>query len=33
MRRQLLERGLAELKEQVALLQARISELEQRLQS
>jgi len=32
-RRQLLEHGLAELKEQVALLQARISELEQRLQS
>jgi len=33
MRRQLFERGLAELKEQVALLQARINDLEQRLQS
>ena len=33
MRRQLLERGLAELKEQVVLLQARINDLEQRLRS
>jgi len=33
MPRQPLERGVAELKEQVALLQARINELERRLQS
>ncbi len=32
-RREILERGLAELKERVALLQARIDELERRLQS
>ena len=32
-RREVLERGLAELKERVALLQARIDELERRLQS
>ena len=32
-RREMLERGLAELKERVALLQARIDELERRLQS
>ena len=31
-RREVLERGLAELKERVALLQARIDELERRLQ-
>ena len=30
-RREFLERGLAELKERVALLQARIDELERRL--
>ena len=32
-RREILERGLAELKERVALLQARIDELERRLQA
>jgi hypothetical protein len=32
-RREVLERGLAELKERVALLQVRIDELERRLQS
>ena len=32
-RRELLERGLAELKERVALLQVRIDELERRLRS
>ena len=32
-RREVLERGLAELKERVALLQARIDELERRLQA
>ena len=32
-RREQLERGLAELKERVALLQARIDELERRLQA
>ena len=32
-RREVLERGLADLKERVALLQARIDELERRLQA
>jgi chromosome segregation ATPase len=32
-RREVLERGLAELKERVALLQARIGEIERRLQA
>ena len=32
-RREILERGLAELKERVALLQARIDELERRLRA
>jgi chromosome segregation ATPase len=32
-RREILERGLAELKERVALLQARIGEIERRLQA